>query len=544
MSYADMVERSRRAAVGASPRSPRIPKPVVAAVTGYALGGGCELALCADFRVAADNAKLGQPEILLGIIPGAGGTQRLPRLVGPAKAKDLIFTGRFVDAEEALRDRPGRPGRAAPDEVYAAAVALGRAVRRAARRCALRAAKEADRRRPRRRPRHRAARSSGSCSPALFATEDRRDRHGLVRRERPGQGRVRGPLMTAVDRDASRRRQMAAAWADPKLANVLYHDWEAGTYDEKWSISYDERCIDYARDRFARVAGHRRLAVRRRRSSSAAAPASSCSTSSRPACSTTAHVTDLSPGHGRGRACATPRRSGFDVEGRVADAEPLPYDDDDVRPRRRPRRAAPHPGRRAGAARGAAGAQAGRPVRVRRRADAVRRLRRPPAVPRDLVGRDHGSTRLPPLRDRGAGRRRELDESSRAAALEAVVDLHTFDPAELRRHGAARPARSTCGTVDRGAHRGAGSAGRCARSRPRCRPEQLGWGWAMFAYRDLAAAVRRSTDVLASVVPDAAVLQRAGDRHPARPDATRPVSATNESETLRDSPTDRCRPLG
>jgi enoyl-CoA hydratase/carnithine racemase len=79
-----------------------IPKPVIAAVTGYALGGGCELALTADFRVSADNARWGQPEILLGIVPGAGGTQRLPRLVGPAKAKDLIFTGRFVDADEAL----------------------------------------------------------------------------------------------------------------------------------------------------------------------------------------------------------------------------------------------------------------------------------------------------------------------------------------------------------------------------------------------------------------------------------------------------------
>jgi enoyl-CoA hydratase/carnithine racemase len=80
----------------------RIPKPVIAAVTGYALGGGCELALTADFRVSADNAKWGQPEILLGIIPGAGGTQRLPRLVGPAKAKDLIYTGRFIDADEAF----------------------------------------------------------------------------------------------------------------------------------------------------------------------------------------------------------------------------------------------------------------------------------------------------------------------------------------------------------------------------------------------------------------------------------------------------------
>ena len=75
---------------------------MIAAIAGVALGGGCELALSCDFRVASDRARLGQPEILLGIIPGGGGTQRLPRLVGPAKAKDLIFTGRQVKADEAL----------------------------------------------------------------------------------------------------------------------------------------------------------------------------------------------------------------------------------------------------------------------------------------------------------------------------------------------------------------------------------------------------------------------------------------------------------
>lgn len=102
MSYADMVKRSA-ALSSAFSSVAKIPKPVVAAVTGYALGGGCELALCADYRVAGDTAKLGQPEILLGVIPGAGGTQRLSRLIGPSKAKDLCFTGRFVGADEALR---------------------------------------------------------------------------------------------------------------------------------------------------------------------------------------------------------------------------------------------------------------------------------------------------------------------------------------------------------------------------------------------------------------------------------------------------------
>jgi enoyl-CoA hydratase/carnithine racemase len=103
----------------------RIPKPVIAAITGYALGGGYELALCADFRVLGAGAKIGQPEIQLGIIPGAGGTQRLARLVGPAKAKDLVFTGRHVAAEEALEI--GLADAVVPDdEVYATAVAMAR----------------------------------------------------------------------------------------------------------------------------------------------------------------------------------------------------------------------------------------------------------------------------------------------------------------------------------------------------------------------------------------------------------------------------------
>ncbi len=101
MGYADMAGFGDKLS-GAFTDLARIPKPVIAAITGFALGGGCELALCADFRVAAQGAQLGQPEILLGLIPGAGGTQRLPRIIGIAKAKELIYTGRFVSADEAL----------------------------------------------------------------------------------------------------------------------------------------------------------------------------------------------------------------------------------------------------------------------------------------------------------------------------------------------------------------------------------------------------------------------------------------------------------
>lgn len=119
MSYTDIADYAPEL-TGSLTAIAELPKPTVAAITGFALGGGFELALCCDRRIAGDNAKVGQPEILLGIIPGAGGTQRLARLIGPSKTKDIVYTGRFVKAEEALTlgmiDEV-----VAPDDVYEAA---------------------------------------------------------------------------------------------------------------------------------------------------------------------------------------------------------------------------------------------------------------------------------------------------------------------------------------------------------------------------------------------------------------------------------------
>ncbi len=148
----------------------RLPKPVIAAINGYALGGGMEVTLAADFRYAAEDARMGQPEILLGLIPGAGGTQRLPRLVGPARAKELVFGGGQVTAQEALA--MGLVDRVFPaDEVYERAVEAAR--RYAAGPYALRMAKQAideglemdlD----------SALRLESTLFAATFATEDRR----------------------------------------------------------------------------------------------------------------------------------------------------------------------------------------------------------------------------------------------------------------------------------------------------------------------------------------------------------------------------------
>ena len=188
MSYADMVSWGGQLQEALTVVA-RLPKPVVAAVTGYALGGGFELALTADFRVLGERAKVGVPEITLGVIPGAGGTQRLTRLVGPAKAKDLVFTGRHVVADEALA--LGIADRVVPDAgVYetaremAAQFAAGPAV-------ALRAAKQAiddglemdlD----------AALRLESALFAGLFATEDQETGMTSFLEQGPGRARFAG----------------------------------------------------------------------------------------------------------------------------------------------------------------------------------------------------------------------------------------------------------------------------------------------------------------------------------------------------------------
>jgi len=188
LTYADMVSWGTQLQEALKVVA-RLPKPVVAAVTGYALGGGFELALAADFRVLGERAKVGVPEIQLGVIPGAGGTQRLTRLIGPAKAKDLVFSGRHVGAQEALA--LGIADRVVPDaEVYAAARELaeryagGPAI-------ALRAAKQAvddglemdlD----------AALRLESALFAGLFATEDQRTGMASFLENGPGKARFSG----------------------------------------------------------------------------------------------------------------------------------------------------------------------------------------------------------------------------------------------------------------------------------------------------------------------------------------------------------------
>ena len=231
--------------------------------------------------------------------------------------------------------------------------------------------------------------------------------------------------------------QVEAAWTDAKLANVLYHDWEAGTYDEKWSISFDQRCIDYARDRFVHVAGTEDWPYGQTLELG-------CGTGfftlnlKLAGVLDQAHVTDLSPGMVE-VAERNARSLGFEVQGRVADAERLPYEDDsfdlvighavlhhipDVELSLREVLRVLRPGGRF--------VFAGEPTR---HGDIIARR-----LSRATWWAATNATRLPWL-ESWRRPQSELDDSSRAAALEAVVDIHTFPPDELaataRRAGAA-----------------------------------------------------------------------------------------------------------
>jgi ubiquinone/menaquinone biosynthesis C-methylase UbiE len=293
--------------------------------------------------------------------------------------------------------------------------------------------------------------------------------------------------------------QVAAAWADPKLANVLYHDWEASTYDAKWSISYDERCIAYARDRFTHAVGP----GGREGWPYAKALELGCGTGffllnlKQAGVLAEGHVTDISPGM-VAAAVDNARSLGFEVEGRVADAESLPYDDDtfdlvvghavlhhipDVELALREVLRVLKPGGRF--------VFAGEPTR---HGDFVaRRLSRLTWEATTRV------TQLPPLRHRWARSPQDLASSSSAAALESVVDLHTFDPDDLARQAVRAGAMDVRTVTEELTASWFGWPVRTFEAA--VNPDRLGWGWAMFAYKGWLRLSALDENVLAKVVP-------------------------------------------
>ncbi|MGW0452988.1 class I SAM-dependent methyltransferase [Gordonia sputi] len=289
--------------------------------------------------------------------------------------------------------------------------------------------------------------------------------------------------------------QVKAALEDTKLAQVLYHDWEAETYDEKWSISFDERCIDYARGRFDAVAADESLPYER-------AMELGCGTGffllnlMQSGVAKKGSVTDLSPGMVK-VALRNAENLGLDVDGRVADAERIPYDDNTF------------------------DLVVGHAVLhhipdVEQALSEVLRVLKPggrfvfagePSTIGDFYARWMSRatwwatthvTKFGPLK---AWRRpqEELDESSRAAALEAVVDIHTFDPDELadiaRSAGAARVETAT-------EELAAAMLGWPVRTFEAAVPsEKLGWGWAGFAFGGWKRMTWLDENVLRKVVP-------------------------------------------
>ena len=290
---------------------------------------------------------------------------------------------------------------------------------------------------------------------------------------------------------------------------MLYHDWEAETYDDKWSISYDKRCVDYARDLFDATVPAEEL----RKLPYDRALELGCGSGFfllnliQAGVARRGSVTDLSPGMVK-VATRNGENLGLEIDGRVADAEGIPYDDDtfdlvvghavlhhipDVELSLREVVRVLKPG--------------GRFVFAGEPTNAGETYARPLST---LTWRAVTNvTELPGL----SGWRRpqaELDESSRAAALEAIVDLHTFDPADLERMAAKAGAVEVAHRHDGVHRRDAGLA--AAHLRAAVPPGRLGWGWAKFAFNSWIALSWVDDNLWRRVVPEGLVLQRHGDR--------------------------------